>query len=54
MSFFGVDIRNSVAIGLGGIVSLFSGRADEQAQGDLLCENGNHLVQEDGGFILLE
>ena len=54
MSFFGVDIRNSVAVGLGGIISLFSGRANEQAQGNLLCENGDNLVQEDGGLILLE
>ncbi len=54
MSFFGPDLRNAVAIGLGGIVSLFSGRGEEQAQGDLLCENGDHLVQEDGGLILLE
>lgn len=54
MSFFGVDLRNSVAIGLGGIITLFSGRGEEQAQGDLLCENGDHLVQEDGGLILLE
>ena len=54
MSFFGPDIRNALAIGLGGIVTLFSGRGEEQAQGDLLCENGDHLVQEDGGLILLE
>ena len=54
MSFFGPDLRNAVAIGLGGIVSLFSGRADEQAQNNLLCENGDNLVQEDGGLILLE
>lgn len=54
MSFFGVDWRNSVAVGLGGIISLFSGRGDEQAQGDLLCENGDHLIQEDGSLILLE
>lgn len=54
MSFFSIDIRNSVAIGVGGIVSLFSGRANEQVNGDLLCENGNHLVQENGGLILLE
>ena len=54
MSFFGVDLRNSVAIGLGGIITLFSGRGEEQAQGDLLCENGDHLVQENGGLILLE
>lgn len=54
MSFFGPDIRNALAIGLGGIITLFSGRGEEQAQGDLLCENGDHLVQEDGGLILLE
>jgi hypothetical protein len=51
---FGVALRNSLALGLGGIVSLFSGRADEQAQSNLLCENGDNLVQEDGGLILLE
>lgn len=51
---FGVALRNSVAIGLAGIVSLFSGRASEQAQSNLLCENGDNLVQEDGGLILLE
>jgi len=51
---FGVALRNSLAIGLGGIVSLFSGRASEQAQSNLLCENGDNLVQEDGGLILLE
>ena len=54
MSYFGVALRNSVAIGLGGIISLFGGRFDEQAQGNLLCENGDNLVQEDGGLILLE
>jgi hypothetical protein len=51
---FGVALRNSLALGLGGIVSLFSGRASEQAQSNLLCENGDNLVQEDGGLILLE
>ena len=54
MSFFGPDLRNAVAIGLGGIVSLFSGRADEQAQSNLLTELGENLVQEDNGLILLE
>lgn len=54
MSFFGPDLRNALAIGLGGIVALFSGRAGEQAQSNLLCENGDNLVQEDGGLILLE
>lgn len=54
MSFFGPDLRNAIAIGLGGIISLFSGRGNEQATSDLLCENGDFLVQEDGGLILLE
>jgi hypothetical protein len=54
MSFFGPDVRNAVAIGLGGIISLFSGRGNEQAQSNLLAENGDFLVQEDGGLILLE
>lgn len=51
---FGVALRNSLALGLGGIVSLFSGRGNEQAQSNLLCENSDNLVQEDGGLILLE
>jgi hypothetical protein len=51
---FGVALRNALGLGLGGIVSLFGGRGDEQAQGNLLCENGDNLVQEDGGLILLE
>lgn len=54
MSFFGVDVRNSVAIGLGGIICLFLGRASEQAQSNLLTESSDDLVQENGGFILLE
>ena len=52
MSFLAV--RNAVSIGLGGIVSLFGGRASEVAQSNLLCENGDNLVQEDGGLIVLE
>lgn len=51
---FGVALRNALGLGLGGIVSLFGGRGDEQAQSNLLCENGDNLVQEDGGLILLE
>jgi len=52
---FGVALRNAVAIGLGGIATLFSGTLDSGASvGNLLCENGNNLVQEDGGQILLE
>lgn len=52
MSFLAV--RNAVGIGLGGIISLFGGRASEVAQSNLLCENGDFLVQENGDFILLE
>ena len=52
---FGVALRNSVAIGLAGIVTLFSGTLDTGASvGNLLCENDDNLVQEDGGQILLE
>ena len=51
MSFLAA--RNAIGLGLGGIVSLFGGRGSEQAQGNLLCENGDNLVQEDGGLILL-
>ena len=52
MSFLAA--RNAIAIGIGGIVSLFGGRADEQTQSNLLTESGDNLVQEDGGLILLE
>ena len=52
---FGVALRNSVAIGLAGIATLFSGTLDGGASVDnLLTESGDNLVQEDGGQILLE
>jgi hypothetical protein len=51
---FGVALRNSVALGLGGIIALFSGYGPDQAQRNLEAENGDNLVQEDGGLILLE
>ena len=52
---WGVGLRNSVAIGLAGLVTLFSGTRNSGASvGNLLCENGDNLVQEDGGLILLE
>jgi hypothetical protein len=54
MSFFGIPIRNGVAIGLGSIISLLSGYADATVQGNLLTEIGDNLVKEDGGLILLE
>lgn len=54
---WGVGLRNAIAVGVGGIMSLFSGdiNAEQPAvNGVLLCENGDNLVQEDGGLILLE
>jgi hypothetical protein len=52
---FGVALRNSVAIGLAGIATLFSGTRDSGASvGNLLCENGDNLAQENGSLILLE
>lgn len=54
MSYFGIPIRNGVAIGLGSVISFLSGYADATVQGNLLTEIGDNLVQEDGGLILLE
>jgi hypothetical protein len=51
MSFF--SVRNAISIGIGGVMSLFGGRGKEQAQNNLLCENGDFLVQENGDFILI-
>jgi hypothetical protein len=52
---FGVALRNSIAIGLGGIATLFSGTRDSGSSvSNLLAENGDNLVQEDSGLILLE
>ena len=51
---WGVGLRTSVAVGIGGIVSFFSGYARDQVFGNLETESGANLVQEDGGFILLE
>jgi hypothetical protein len=52
---FGVGVRNAIAIGLGGIVSLFSGTFDRDLTvSNLETESGANLVQEDGSYILLE
>ena len=52
---WGVALRNSVAIGLGGVISLLSGTRDGGASvSNLLTEASNNLVQEDNGLILLE
>jgi len=51
---FGVALRNALGLGLGGIATLFSGQHADIIIGNLLCENDDNLVQEDGGLILLE
>lgn len=52
---WGVALRNSVAIGLAGVATLFSGTRDSGASvGNLLTEAGDNLTQEDGGMLLLE
>jgi hypothetical protein len=52
---FGIAVRNAVAIGLGGIATLFSGTFDGSLTVDnLLTESGANLVQENGDYILLE
>lgn len=53
MSYF--DVRNSVAVGLGGIISLISNGIGKLASGpSLLMESGSYLLKEDSGHILLE
>lgn len=53
MGFAGA-LRNGIAIGLGSIISFLSGYADATVQNNLLTENNDNLVQENGGLILLE
>lgn len=53
MGFAGA-LRNGIAIGLGSVISFFSGYGPDQAQGNLETEAGDNLVQENGGLILLE
>lgn len=50
---WGVGLRNGVAIGLGSIISLFSGYGRDQEFNNLATESGANLVQEDGSFILV-
>jgi hypothetical protein len=56
MSYYGVDIRNSLPIGLGGIISLLSGSGNSSpsVNNALLMESNDFLLQEDNGLILLE
>jgi len=48
---FGVALRNSVALGLRGVVALFLGYGPDQGQYNLETENGDSLVQKDDGLI---
>ena len=50
---WGVGLRTAVGIGIGGIVSLFSGYGRDQEFGNLITESGANLVQENGGFIIV-
>ena len=50
---WGVGLRNGVAIGLGSIISLFSGYGRDQELNNLATESDANLVQENGGFILV-
>jgi len=51
---WGVGVRNGVAVGLGSFISFIAGYARDVITGNLETESGANLVQEDGGFILLE
>ena len=46
---FGIAVRNGIAIGLGSVISFLSGYADATVQSNLLTEDSDNLVQEDGG-----
>jgi hypothetical protein len=50
---WGVGLRTGVAIGLGSIVSFFSGYGRDQEFNNLITESGDNLIQEDGSFILV-
>lgn len=50
---WGVGFRNAVAIGLGGIASLFSGYGRDTALNNLATETLDNIIQEDGGYILV-
>ena len=51
---FGGALRNGISLGLGSIISFLSGYASATVQNNLLAENGDNLVQENGGLLLLE
>ena len=50
---WGVGLRTGLAVGLGSIVSFFSGYGRDQELGNLITESNDNLVQEDGSFIIV-
>jgi len=50
---FGISNRVGLALGLGNLLSYFSGYGRDQSLNNLATENNDNLVQEDGGFILV-
>jgi hypothetical protein len=51
---WGGSVRNGLGVGLGSVISFVIGYARDVITGNLETESGANLVQEDGGFILLE
>jgi hypothetical protein len=51
---WGGSVRNGIAVGVGSLISFVAGYARDVITGNLETEDGLNLVQEDGGFILLE
>lgn len=51
---WGVGFRTGIAVGVGSLISFVAGYARDVIFGNLETENGENLVQENGGFILLE
>jgi hypothetical protein len=50
---WGIGDRVGIAIGLGSIATFFSGYGRNQEFNNLITENNDNLVQEDGSFILV-
>ena len=50
---WGIGNRVGIAIGLGSIATFFSGYGRNQEFSNLITENNDNLVQEDGGFIIV-
>ena len=50
---WGVGLRNAIGLGLGGVISFFSGYGQDQALNNLATEADDNLVQENGSFILV-